>query len=318
MLSLTKKAVIIVLACLVTAVAASAQSKPKDEVLPAGERIKSSAAAASAQAQLGVEIAQKEMAKVKDELEKKLKLPMFGYSGQRGPAVLVVPSTKIDADYISRAAEDLAVMAKIIDKQLAQADMKKSYTFDFHGGETRGICIEGYGALFETRVDFPLVPSREKPQESGEAAQKDQLWEQTKREIESPAQPGLNLWISSPHSAHSGQSTIPEYDPDKVDWLKKVLTATLKYAANIRDLRPDEPVMIVVRTELPGVAFYGQTVAVSTKGGNTLIKGPVPMQEDSASKGVLIIRAKKSDAEAYSSGKIDQEEFSKRVSVLLY
>jgi hypothetical protein len=339
MLSLTKKIVVIALAGFVTALAASAQSKPKDEVLSASEQIKHQQAEESSQqnlqisneqekagkeAQKGMEIAQKEMAKVKDKLGKMhfnvaTTGHLFDQFGQKRPAVLVIPSSKIDADYISRATEDLTVMAKIIDKQLAQADMKKSYTFDLCGNETQCICIEGFGALFETKVDFPLIPPPEKPQESNEAPQKDQLWEQTKREIDAPSQygpvPGAPV-VPSP--SPFGQPRVKKYDPAKVDNLKNVLITTLKYAANIRDTRPDESITIVVGTETPSVPFSGQTLTVSTKDGNTFVNGQLPVQKDFSSKGVLVVRAKKSDVDAYYAGKIDEEEFTKRVSILVY
>jgi hypothetical protein len=334
MLSLTKKIAVIALAGFVTALATSAQSKPKDEVMPAGEQIKHQQTEESSQenmqisneqekagkeAQKGMEIAQKEMAKVKDKL-KNMRFniattgQLFDQFGQKRPAVLVIPSSKIDPDYIGRATEDLTVMARILDKQLAQADMKKSYTFDFCGGETRGIFIEGFGALFETKVDFPLVPLPEKPQESNETPQKDQLWEQTKHEIDATGQVPSPL----PSPAFTGQPAVKEYDHAKVDNLKNVLITTLKYAANIRDIRPDDSITIVVRAEMPGVPFSGQTLTVSTKDGNTFVNGQLPMQKDSYSKGVLIVRAKKSDVDAYYAGNINEEEFTTRVSILVY
>jgi hypothetical protein len=92
----------------------------------------------------------------------------------------------------------------------------------------------------------------------------------------------------------------------------------LKYAANIRDTRPDESITIVVGTETPSVPFSGQTLTVSTKDGNTFVNGQLPVQKDFSSKGVLVVRAKKSDVDAYYAGKIDEEEFTKRVSILVY
>jgi hypothetical protein len=319
MLSLMKKIVIIALTGFITALAVSAQIKPKEEVLPAAEQIKNQETEAP-QVQREMEIAQREADKAKKMADKILRKHAVvtttghGYSfGQKGINILVIPSSKIDANYISRVTEDLTVMAKIIDKQLAQADMKKSYTFDFCGNEMRGICIEGFGALFETKVDFPLVPLPEKQQESNEAPQKDQLWEQTKREIDTTGQVPSPL----PSPVFAVQPAVKEYDPAKVDNLKNVLITTLKYAANIRDIRPDESIMIVVRSETLGVSFSGQTLMVATKDGNTFVNGQLPVQKDSSSKGVLVVRAKKSDVDAYYAGKINEEELTKRVNILL-
>ena len=123
-----------------------------------------------------------------------------------------------------------------------------------------------------------------------------------------------------------------EYDPEKVEQLKTTLIKSLKHAANIHSLKPDESVIISVRGCTPAVVVR-ETVVEETSG-----RGPdrtlssrsvsasrrVPHQKvlsvkkDSVTPAVLTIRAKKSDIDAFSKGEISVEQFHQKVRIHAY
>jgi hypothetical protein len=98
-------------------------------------------------------------------------------------------------------------------------------------------------------------------------------------------------------------------DAEKVEYLKRTLVKALKHAANIRGLRKQEWVTLVVRGWQPAVVIK-KTVIKGTTGSSTTHEQPP--------RKVLIIRAKKSDVDVFSKGDLDFDEFRQRTQVFKY
>ncbi|MFC1635539.1 hypothetical protein ACFL5Z_11915 [Planctomycetota bacterium] len=146
---------------------------------------------------------------------------------------------------------------------------------------TEGIYIEGFGALFLIKVNFPLSAPPETKSEQREPKEViDSAWEQAKQDLYKTGEPTKKVESLSPD----------KYDTYKVEYLKDKLITALKYAANIKKLEPDD------------------TVVVTVKGR--------PTAEGAAN--VLTLRTKKSDIDAFSQGDLDSDGFRQKVKVLVY
>lgn len=201
-------------------------------------------------------------------------------------------------------AKDLFVLAGTIDRIAIHPDSTTRYTRSRYGSSysrtrtgygaldlatflgvesqnTEGIYLEGFGALFLIKVNFPLsAPPETKSAQRQPKEAIDSAWEQAKQDL-----------YESGEATKKVESISPDkYDMYKVDYLKEKLFTALKYAANIRKLEPDD------------------TVVVTVKGR--------PSAEGAAN--VLTLRTKKSDVDAYSQGDLDSDGFRQKVTILVY
>ncbi len=142
-------------------------------------------------------------------------------------------------DYI-QVAEDIEIMAKIIDKSLG-AKFSNEYKTASMFRESRGcqgIYLKGYGAVFMTNIGFP-VSERDAPEPK---AVSDDLWQRTRDELK-----GVRV-INSYGISFYDKNTGGSYDAGKVQKLKKELLQLVgTYAANIRHLGSQENVVVAVR-----------------------------------------------------------------------
>jgi hypothetical protein len=89
--------------------------------------------------------------------------------------------------------------------------------------------------------------------------------------------------------------------------LKDALLEAFKSAANIRNLKPDDTVSVCV-VGVPGPAIY-KAISIGSTWGK-----PVNV---STGRGVLAIRVKKSDVDAFAKGKLDLDQFRKRAGIAI-
>ena len=167
--------------------------------------------------------------------------------------------------------------------------------------------VQGYGALFLTKVDFPLSPppqTEEKEETKEEDA--DPVWEQTKQEMFSPQEA----------SRRTPDRPEEKYDADKVENLKTTYIIALKHAANIRGLKADESVILTVTGK---VSQSGPLVTrlYSSSDGKYVVTEP-GAATGSFSPTVLTIRAKKADIDAFAKGKLSFDQFSQKTQLISY
>ncbi len=178
-------------------------------------------------------------------------------------------------------------------------------------------------------MDFPLLPPAESPKEQQTQEDIDPLWEQTKREMYEPQ--GSRSSRSSRTRRGGGginDSSAVKYDADKVEELKRKLIKELKHAANIRNLQPDESIILTVT----GKGYQPPAPAVVVI--ENKAKGPddpdmemlmlINQMEISQRSGssapptVLTIRVKKSDVDAFSKGELNFEQFRQKAQIFTY
>ncbi len=236
--------------------------------------------------------------------------------------VLVIPTAEMKVQDLVAIMEDMNIMSRIFDKKLKEANLIPRFGgysdgvfFSWNRPETKGFYLEGYGALFLLKVNYPLSPPVETEEEQIKE-DVDLIWEQTRQEIYEPE----DVKRAERHKRTSKRSR-EEYDADKVEDLKRTLTRVLKHAANIQNLKPNEWVILTV------VGETEQTGEVIVSRIYTVIKGdditadlplPLPIEAGFSSPTVLVIRVKKSDVDAFSKGEQDFGQFRKRVQIFTY
>ncbi|MBM3837505.1 MAG: hypothetical protein FJ398_06010 [Verrucomicrobia bacterium] len=275
--------------------------------------------------------------------------------GESRPRTLVIRTTETDQKTLTALEEDLNVMSRILAKSMKEkaggdgaltAMGMKIRTLAVGGSSAaQNLYLEGYGALFFLHTRFPLLPPPEPPKEETRKETASSTWEEARRELYGPKDPAPGQrWF------FSKDSTRESYDADKVARLKESLLEALKNAANIRHLKSQEFVtLVVVGTETTttprvralrmspagaepkeldvllqenakaagggyGGGSFGFAAGGARPGAATIVR---PLT-GSAGETVMTIRAKKADADAFAKGDLKLDDFQKKVSITTY
>ena len=241
-----------------------------------------------------------------------------------GP-VLVIPSAQMNPEDLTTITEDTNIMTRIFEKKLQEARISSPSAsfrtsllstarsvprlFTSSKQTTESMYLDGFGVIFLMQVDFPLSPSPQAPEPNEPQEDADPLWSQTKRQIYAPDE----------YKREKQRSPEKEYDAEKVQDLQRTLIEALQHAANIRNLQPDHSVILVVRG-----CMSDQNVVVATAITQKNDPEVVTLRASSAGEAnpsaaaVLIIRAKKSDIDAFSKGGLDYDQFRERCELITY
>jgi hypothetical protein len=236
--------------------------------------------------------------------------------------------------------QDMNIMARIFDKKLNYplrlgegrsidlggllASNRGKHFISGDDKATKAIYVGGYGAVFLIKVNFPLSPPQEVKVEKVEEGV-DPIWQETKQEIYTSKEVRATIAASPDNIVldralkylHTQPSVLPEYDAEKVDELKRKLIKTLKHAANIRSLKPQDCVVLAVTGTAQPVIITKIHVLKDDKAGKTISVTPTIHEPSSPlSSAVLTIRVKKSDIDAFSKGELDFDKFRERTQIL--
>lgn len=244
----------------------------------------------------------------------------FGSGG--ASSVLVIPTAELKMEELVTTTEDMSVMSRIFEKNLEQAHLQATRgTFLGYnhnpfaallgggGGVVQSMYLQGYAALFLMKMDFPLSPPLQAEEKQEEETQKegaDAVWQEMRKEM------------YEPREATGRKTEQPEekYDAEKVENLKTTLVKALKHAANVRNLKQDELVILAVAgsgKSAGGTAMITTSSVIMVDGNKKLV------QQQPASHGssqtVLVIRAKKSDIDSFAKNALDYEQFRQRIQL---
>jgi len=281
----------------------------------------------AAEVQKQVELVQQQVDLVQKQVELQIPkipamprvgIPVWQHSG--GGAVLVIPAAELRVEDLATITEDMSIMSRIFDNKLSQAHLTTGRASLFVGfapfsghnsGTIEAIFLEDYGALFLMKVNVLLSPPPEAPEEKEtEEEDTDPLWTQMRQEIYAPEEANRRR--------RTGERPEEKYDAEKVEELKETLIKTLKHAANIRALKPDESVVLTVigKAGQPAASATGRLLRedydsryiISTSRDGT----------GSFSPTVLTIRAKKADIDDFANGTLSFDQFSQKILLLSY
>lgn len=244
----------------------------------------------------------------------------IGFEGEPSmePA-LVIPDKEIDFATTSRIMEDLSIMSRIIENNVlashgidrggwrepvigrfASPDAVGPKALFSSVGRARPLYIGGYGVTFFIQVDFPLLPPTQAPEKPTES-QEDPVWTQTKRSLLEPRPSATGL---------PGEAVEQPYNQARVDSFRRSLTATLKHAANIRDLESAQSVTFVVQGQ-------GSPASVPQRSQPGVVI-PTVRNAPSFDRSAMTLRTTKADVDAYAKGQLTREQFEQRVQVTAY
>ena len=234
-----------------------------------------------------------------------------GRRQQRTANVTIVPGEQTTTEIMGTLTEDLSIMACIVDKKLEQAFPATSAAWasetrllgeflqtGYHQA-TQALYLDGYGALFFTSVQFPLVAPAPPDKQDQQAEDMDPVWRQAQE----------TLFESGGRKAQSADR--PAYSSERVASLEAALLEALKHASNIRALSAQDSVTIVVEqaTADLGVAVPSGYLVLPGTGGDALLS---ERPSDCDALGTLVVRARKSDADDFAAGKLTAEQFGQK------
>jgi len=255
-------------------------------------------------------------------------------SSREGVPPLILQFTGADPNAMSHMEEDLSVMTRLTEKSLERSLGEHSPAYKMgipmlvtsSGRSVRAMYLDGFGAVFMIKVNFPLLAPPAAEEKKPERTSEDSEWERTRKEL---------LGIPEPRDRLMTTGADVPYDAALVEALKKALLETLKNASNIRGLKAEEFICVTVfgspnvtfekwppraapvqpRTTTPArAAARSDAKAVQNVPGR-----PVPYSSQPAGQGtVLTVRVKKSDVDAFANGKLDFKAFEKRATFNTY
>jgi len=203
-----------------------------------------------------------------------------GYGPAVGPVgsrkVLIVPAEEVKPEELAAITEDMQVMSYILDERFRETRRIQGVFTDFgdffgrDNRATEATWLQGYGVLFSMEVSFAFSPPpKAQPQQAEQPGeQADSTWQRAKQQVFSPGE----------FAGAEGAGSAEEYNSQVVEELKRDLITTLKHAANIRGLQPDEWVIL---TLVGGGREFGVGF-----GGRMPMTGGMSMSTGSAYSGV--------------------------------
>jgi hypothetical protein len=251
-----------------------------------------------------------------------LRNDLMGGSSGDGVPPLVLRFTQRTPEDDAATAEDLLVMTRVLENTLEktlgeQPRERRAGIEIWRSGSpsARAMYLEGFGAVFMVKVYLPLLgeePRAEAPRTN--APPPDSEWEKARSQLRGHAEDPED----KPRT--TGSEPASNFDAAMVDALQTALLKSLKEAANMRQLKPDDQI---------AVTLFGSPASRSGKGVSTLklerdaagrwsqnkVYSPnaLPIFGTSGPGTVLALRASFKDVSAFARGSLDFETFKGRI-----
>jgi hypothetical protein len=230
-----------------------------------------------------------------------------------------------DAERAARWRENLAVMAHLIGKQVYATGgpvtggyhqaLGVPITTQSREHRPKATRLEGFGALFEFQVDYPLRPAADDAAEGSAPAEPPSEWEKARREILAQPVTGAGVVASGGGDWYTGgagsvvitgavgagrMGFAPGQNVPDLDDLRARLVDALKHGANL-PLADGEFIAVILRGP-------GQVVPAWQNNVDDLVGRPSILVR--AQPTTLTLRVRKADAQRYAEGQIDAGAFT--------
>jgi hypothetical protein len=224
-----------------------------------------------------------------------------------------------DTKALDELAEDLNVfgfivrrnLEKALGEQMPEFKMGVPMWLENGGRHIHASYIEGFGALFNLRVAFPVVAPPASEAKS-EPPKEPTEWEK--------ARAALYGGGASTQPGWSGASsrTVQPYNAKVVETLKKQVLESLKSAGNLRHVKPDEWIVVTVTGNPNGLDAPSGTASVAGSGSYSVGGAGTRAWNRSGRPTVMTFRVKKSTVEALAAKGSSEEQFAGKVEVTAY
>ncbi len=268
--------------------------------------------------------------------------------------VFVIPTAPVIPDKVAETAEDLRIMLQILRDKLSEPRMIRGAFVnfgDFFGDRDRALealYLQGSAAVFVLEMDSPFAfaPAPPSPGEGGKEAV-DPIWQRARERLSSPQNP-----LGGTVSGQPGETEKMDFRQFHEDLLK-----TLRHAANLRNVDPNEKVIVTIIAHdgsgawprpssvggpygngggvwSEGSSYSTSSSSLGRAGGSThadsgtrasgaLAGRGVPRRAGpgsvpAAPSTVLTIQAKKADIDAFAKGGLSFEQFQQRAKTFTY
>ena len=268
--------------------------------------------------------------------------------------VFVIPTAQVVPEKVAETAEDLRIMLQILRDKLSEPRMIRGAFVnfgDFFGDRDRALeafYLQGSAAVFVLEMDSPFTFAPAPP--GAGAAQKDAVdpvWQRARERLSSPQSPALRDPRGLP-----GEAERMDFQQFQEDLLQ-----TLRHAANLRNVDPNESIIVTIIAHEEsgawpapasaggsygaggGAWFEGSSYSTSSSsfgpaGGSTHADSGTRSSGSMAGRGAsgragpasapaapataLTIQAKKADIDAFAKGGLSFEQFQQRVKTFTY
>jgi hypothetical protein len=229
-----------------------------------------------------------------------------------------------DTKTLDALTEDLNVMSLLLEQAMERALGESSPAYKMGipmllpsgARNIEASYIEDFGVLFSASVNLPLFPPPATKEKESDPATHSNDWENARQQLL-----GHPKAVDAYNQHDQFIAGAVAYDPEQLAALKKGLLQALKNAANIRSLKPDEFVVVAI-SGADNVVTTATEVAIEPKAPSaygTNARGYATTQIPVTGRStVLTIRVKKSDADAFSKGKLNLEQFQQKASINAY
>ncbi|MBP7052982.1 MAG: hypothetical protein KBE65_18410 [Phycisphaerae bacterium] len=235
--------------------------------------------------------------------------------GSSTGGVLVIPVTDTAPERIAETTEDMRVMLHILKDKLNEPRMilgvLRDYGSFFDEGRTvEALYLQGTAVVFIVQVDFPYSFPAQQPA-GGEAEQEpaDPVWEQARQKLRSP--PGSRTLGSG---ARTPRMTFDQF--------KDELLRSLKHAANLRNIDPNEQIILTVVAQNEGASRAGGADAMrlyrEVYGSDLMATMGAVRRARTPATTVLTMQASKADVDAFAKGGLEFDQFRQKVRSFTY
>jgi len=266
--------------------------------------------------------------------------------------VFVIPTAQVVPEKIAETTEDLRIMLQILRDMLSEPRVIQGAFVnfgDFFGDRDRTLeafYLQGSAAVFVLEMDAPFAFTPVSPS-AGEAEKEavDPVWQRARARLTSPQNPALRDPRGLP--GETGKMDFQQFQED--------LFKTLRHAANLRNVLPEESVIVTIMAHeesgawpapasvrgayggglsFEGNSYSGAGSSFGPGGGSTYADSrtrssgstavqsrpaAVPPGPAPAGAGtVLTLQAKKADIDAFATGGLSFEQFQQRVKTFTY
>jgi hypothetical protein len=267
--------------------------------------------------------------------------------------VFVIPTAQVVPQRIAETAEDLRIMLQILREKLSEPRMIRGAFVnfgDFFGDRDRALeafYLQGCAAVFVLEMDSPFTFAPAPPG-AGAAGKEavDPVWQRARERLASPQNPALRDPRGLP-----GETEKMDFQQFHEDLLK-----TLRHAANLRNVEPNESIILTIiahgesgawpapagaggaygggALSFEGSSYSGAGSSFGPGGGSTYADSRTRSSGSMAGRGrpaaippgpapaasgtVLTIQAKKADIDTFAKGGLSFEQFQQRVKTFTY
>lgn len=240
--------------------------------------------------------------------------PSFNFADKKQPDVAFIPSKAMEPQTRTDLAQDIPVMARILEKAVGNANLNGPAAMNVHlkifgGTGKRHFYLEDYGVVFLLDAQIPLVSRASSEAAKPDKTEADNDWEKTKREMAGGNDPAVN-WAEQ-------EDEEEDFDAQKVEKMKTDVIDALKNAKNLRHLKPTDKIVVSISSNV-GIETVGvPQLTMQSAGGARVVKNQIFMAHNAGPKHSLTISVKKADVDKFASGAMNTEEFRKQAQIVI-